>query len=81
MKSVITLLASSVLAFGAAADSETIAFYPFCDAPAGENAIMTVTNAAQEGTMDCPVGAKGSNPSVVFSSEVPGRFLYSSRLA
>ena len=78
MKSVITLLASSVLAFGAAAGSDTIAFYPFCDAAIGENALVTVTNAAREGTMACVVGGKGSAPQVVFSAEVPGRYLYSS---
>ena len=75
MKTLMSLFVFSALAFDAAAGSDTIAFYPFCDAAIGENALVTVTNAAREGTMACVVGGKGSAPQVVFSAEVPGRYL------
>lgn len=78
------MLMTSVVALALAsvhAASDTVAFYPFCDGPAGASAIGTVTNAVDAGSYEATVIAKGSSPSVVFDADAPGRYLYESSQA
>lgn len=74
----IAVLLLSACAFGF--DSDTLGYYSFTDGEIGESALgMTITNSVG-GTAVAggAVSSTRTNPSIVFSSERPGKYIYSS---
>ncbi|MBQ2628645.1 MAG: LamG domain-containing protein, partial [Kiritimatiellae bacterium] len=70
---------AAVLAFASVrADSDTIAFYPFCDGSASASAVGTVTNAVDAENYAGTVISKGTNPTIVFDADAPGSYIYES---